>query len=105
MSWIHLDDWVGLVLWLLENDTLRGPVNLTAPQPVRNRQFARALGRAMGRPSLLPVPAFALRLMLGELADTALLSGQRVLPAAALAAGFSFRYPDVDSALRAIYTR
>ena len=59
----------------------------------------------MGRPSLLPVPAFALRLMLGELADTALLSGQRVLPAAALAAGFSFRYPDVDSALRAIYTR
>ena len=105
MSWIHLDDWVGLVLWLLENDTLRGPVNLTAPQPVRNRELARALGRAMGRPSLLPVPAFALRLMLGELADTALLSGQRVLPAAALAAGFSFRYPDVDSALRAIYTR
>jgi uncharacterized protein (TIGR01777 family) len=105
MSWIHLDDWVGLVLWLLENDTLRGPVNLTAPQPVRNRELACALGRAMGRPSLLPVPAFALRLMLGELADTALLSGQRVLPAAALAAGFSFRYPDVDSALRAIYTR
>jgi uncharacterized protein (TIGR01777 family) len=103
LSWIHRDDWVNLVRWAIDEATVSGPLNLTAPQPVRNRDFAQALGRAMGRPSLLPVPAFALRAALGELADTALLTGQRVLPAVAAAKGFSFRYPDLDRALAAIY--
>ena len=103
VSWIHRDDWVGIVLCAIHEAAISGPINLTAPEPVRSAGFARTLGRAMGRPSFLPVPAFALRLALGELADTALLSGQRVLPAVALASGFSFRYPVLDAALGAIY--
>lgn len=100
-SWIHRADWVEAVKFLMEHPEARGPYNLTAPQPVRNAEFARILGRVLGRPSWLPVPAFALRLAFGEGADF-LLTGQFVRPRRLLEAGFRFRYPDLESALRAI---
>lgn len=100
-SWIHRADWVEAVKFLMERPEAQGPYNLTAPQPVSNAEFARTLGRVMGRPSWLPVPAFALRLLFGEGADF-LLTGQFVLPRRLQEAGFSFRYPDLESALRAI---
>ena len=103
MSWVHRDDWVALVMWAMEQSALVGPLNLTAPEPVRNVEFARELGHALGRPSFMPAPAFALRLALGELADTALLSSQRVLPAIAARSGFGFRYPGLRDALQSIY--
>ena len=103
-SWIHVDDWVSLVRWAIETPQTSGPVNLTAPQPVTNREFARTLGEVLHRPSLLPAPALALRLLLGEMADALILSGQRVVPAAATAGGFRFRYETLDAALRAIYS-
>jgi uncharacterized protein (TIGR01777 family) len=104
VSWIHVDDWVSLVILAMERPTVAGPLNLTAPEPVRSKEFAAALGTALHRPSALATPAFALRLALGrELADTALLSGQRVLPARALSEGFEFRYARVQDALAAIY--
>ena len=81
-----------MVMWAMNRPTLVGPVNITAPEPVRNGDFAR-LGRVLHRPSFVPTPALALRLALGELADTALLSSLRVLPEAAMAEGFMFRYP------------
>jgi uncharacterized protein (TIGR01777 family) len=103
LSWIHRDDWVALVAWAIERATTTGPLNLTAPEPLRNRDFAHTLGRVIHRPALIPTPAFALQLAFGELADTALLASQRVLPARAMAEGFAFRYPQLEGALRAIY--
>ncbi|MCS6964584.1 TIGR01777 family oxidoreductase [Thermoflexus sp.] len=103
-SWIHRADWVEAVKFLMEHPEARGPYNLTAPRPVRNAEFARILGRVLGRPSWLPVPAFALRLAFGEGADF-LLTGQFVRPRRLLEAGFRFRYPDLESALRAILQR
>ncbi len=100
-SWIHRADWVEAVKFLMERPDARGPYNLTAPQPVSNAEFSRILGRVLGRPSWLPVPAIALRLVFGEGADF-LLTGQFVLPQRLLKAGFTFRYPDLESALRAI---
>ena len=102
-SWIHRDDWTRMVRWAIDTDTIKGPLNLTAPSPVRNREFAHAVGGALHRPALAPAPAIALRLMLGEMADAMILSGQRVLPAKATRNGFEFQYPDLDSALRRIY--
>ncbi len=101
--WIHRDDWIGLVQWAIASPGVRGAINATAPHPVTNAEFARALGRAMHRPSFMPAPAFALRLLLGEMADALLLSGQNAAPDAATRAGFSFRYADVNDALRAIF--
>ena len=103
VSWVHRDDWIAMVIWAMERTTVTGPFNLTAPEPVRNSELARELGTAMGRPSFVPAPAFALRLVLGELADTALLSSQRVKPAVAMAGGFMFRYPALHEAFRSIY--
>jgi uncharacterized protein (TIGR01777 family) len=100
MSWISLDDAVGAVLHLLSTDTLRGAVNTTAPEPVTNRDFTRALGRVLGRPTPFPVPAAVLRLVLGEMADSTLLTSARVLPSRLLESGYRFRYPDLESALR-----
>lgn len=98
-SWIHLTDEVGLVRFALENERVSGPLNATAPEPVRNRDFARALGRALHRPSLLPAPAFAVRLALGEMAVVALAS-QRVLPRKALELGYRFRFERIEPALQ-----
>ena len=99
MPWIHLDDWVSLVVWLIASPHARGAFNATAPVPVTNRDFTRALGRAVHRPAFIPVPAFALRILLGEFADS-LLTGQRAIPARAEEQGFTFRFTSVDDALR-----
>ena len=103
LSWIHREDWVSLVVFALENPAVRGPLNLTAPHPVTNRDFAQALGHAIQRPSLVPTPAFALRLVLGD-AATVVTKGQRVLPRRALDAGFTFRYPDLPAALGNLFS-
>jgi uncharacterized protein (TIGR01777 family) len=103
MSWIHLEDWVEMARWALRTD-VSGPLNLTAPHPVTNAEFTRALGAAMHRPTLFPVPAIALQVMLGkEFADALLLGGQRVLPARAERLGFQFRFATIESALRDIF--
>ncbi|HET7218846.1 MAG TPA: TIGR01777 family oxidoreductase [Vicinamibacterales bacterium] len=102
LSWIHRLDWIEIVRWIVTTASVAGPVNATAPHPVTNREFARALGRAMRRPSLLPVPGFALKLVLGEFADS-LLTGQRVIPARAQQAGYHFRYPDLQQAFRGLF--
>jgi uncharacterized protein (TIGR01777 family) len=103
LSWIHRIDWIEMVRWIIDTPSLDGAVNATAPVPVTNRQFARALGRAMHRPSLMPAPGFALRLVLGEMADPLVLTGQRVIPQCALSHGFHFRYPEIDLAFRGIF--
>ncbi len=103
MSWIHRDDLVRLICHCIANSALSGPVNGTAPAPVRNRDFTRALGKALHRPALLPVPALPLEWVLGDFAKELLLGGQRVLPEAALNSGFTYRYPQLDAALKAIF--
>jgi uncharacterized protein len=102
--WIHREDWIGLVRWVMQA-AVSGPLNATAPHPVTNADFARALGRAMHRPAFIPAPAFALRLLLGEMAHALLLSGQNAVPARALSEGFRFAYPKLDEALAAIFAR
>jgi uncharacterized protein (TIGR01777 family) len=99
LSWVHHADIVGILLLALDNGAAQGPLNGTAPQPVTNREFAKAFGRALNRPAFLPTPGFALYLMLGEVAEL-LTAGQRVLPRRAQALGYAFRFPDIDSALR-----
>jgi uncharacterized protein (TIGR01777 family) len=99
MSWIHRDDLVSLFVFALQNPAAKGPINGTAPNPVTMKEFAKALGRALHRPSLFPAPAAAVRLLLGEM-STVVLDGQRVLPRKALALGFTFRFPEVEPALR-----
>ena len=102
MSWIHRDDWVSLVRWAVAEPGLDGPLNATAPHPVTNAEFARTLGRVLRRPASLPMPGFALRLLMGEMADALLLSGQRVTPHRALTLGFRFGYDRLDAALAAL---
>ena len=102
MSWIHRDDLVRLICHCIADPALSGPVNAVAPEPVRNRDFVRALGRALHRPAVIPVPALPLRLVLGQFAEELLLGGQRVVPARAEASGFTFRYPRLEAALDAI---
>ena len=104
-SWISLADEVGAILHLLTAD-VSGPVNLTAPSPVTNREFARTLGSVLHRPSLLPVPRFGPALLMGgELADSLLYTGQKVLPRALQASGYSFQHDTLDVALRAVLGR
>ena len=99
LSWIHRDDWVSLISWLLRTESASGAFNGTSPAPVTNAEFSREVGRSLHRPSWLPVPGFALRLLVGEFADDGLIRGQRVLPRRALEAGFTFRYPQLEAAL------
>jgi uncharacterized protein (TIGR01777 family) len=99
MSWVHRDDVIGMMEWALAHPEVSGPVNATAPQPVTMRAFCGALGRVLRRPSWAPVPAVALRLLLGEMAEV-ILTGQRVLPRAALDHGYAFRYAELEPALR-----
>lgn len=98
MPWIHLADQVGAIRFLLAREDASGPFNLTAPRPLTNRDFSRALGKALRRPSLLPAPGFALRLALGEMA-VLLLKGQRAVPQRLLELGYSFRFPEAGAAL------
>jgi len=98
MSWVTRADAVSALRFALRHPTLRGPVNVTAPDPVRNAEFTRALGRAVGRPTFVAAPSFVLRLALGEMADVTLLTSQRAVPAALEAAGFTFEAPTIDRA-------
>jgi hypothetical protein len=101
MSWIHLDDWVAMMTWVIANAAVTGPVNATAPGPVPNAEMARAIGRALHRPAIAPVPAVVLKAVFGQLATDTLLKGQRVMPRQAIERGFQFRYPTIDEAVRA----
>ncbi|MFN2135228.1 MAG: TIGR01777 family oxidoreductase, partial [Candidatus Promineifilaceae bacterium] len=98
-SWVHIADTVSALRFLLEQNSAQGAFNVTAPNPVTNKEFGRVLGTVLNRPSLLPVPAFALNLALGEVATT-VLDGQRVVPERLLEQGFSFAYPQLEGALR-----
>ena len=98
-SWIALQDVIGAVVHILADAAIAGPVNLTAPQPVTQSEFARTLGQVLHRPAVLPAPAWALRLAVGEMADQALLASARVIPATLTAQGYRFRFPELRSAL------
>jgi uncharacterized protein (TIGR01777 family) len=100
MSWIHRDDLIGLTGWALTNSAVRGPINATAPTPVTMREFARRVGQVLHRPSWAPVPGAVVKLLLGEVAEV-LLTGQRVMPEAALRLGYRFQYRDLTAALEA----
>jgi uncharacterized protein len=99
LPWIHIDDEIALILWALDDDSVSGVLNAAAPNPVTNREFSKALGRALNRPALFPVPKFAVAAIRGrELADT-VAGGARVIPRRALDLGFEFRHPEIDEAL------
>jgi uncharacterized protein (TIGR01777 family) len=100
MSWVHVEDVVGVILHAMEKPSVSGPVNVAAPTPVRNREFAKTLAQILHRPAFLPAPAFGLKVLLGEFAD-ALLASQRVLPARIQKSGYKFRHPTLEEALRA----
>jgi uncharacterized protein (TIGR01777 family) len=99
-SWMALDDTVSVMKFVLENDSLSGPVNLVSPQAVTNYEFTKTLGKVLSRPTIFPMPAFAARLALGEMADELLLSSTRVVPTKLEQAGFQFAYPQLEPALR-----
>ena len=101
--WIHRTDWLTLAQWAVENPAVSGPLNVTAPTPVTNRAFATALGRAIHRPAWMPTPGFTLKLLLGEMAEGLLLSGQRAVPEKAERLGFRFRFPQLDTALADLF--
>jgi uncharacterized protein (TIGR01777 family) len=105
MGWIALDDVLGIVQHVLRSASLRGPVNAVAPNPVTNREFTRILGLVLRRPAVIPAPAFALKLLLGHMAEEALLAGAKVVPAKLLASSYPFRYPSLEGALRHLLGR
>ena len=102
MSWIHIDDEIGILLWALDQDKVSGTVNATAPNPVTNRELSQALGRALGRPAVLPVPGITLDLMFGREFGAVLRGGQRVMPRRALDLGYEFRFTEIDGALKSL---
>jgi hypothetical protein len=102
MSWIHIDDAVGIILKIMEKNEINGPVNVTAPNPVSNKIFTKTLGRILHRPALAAVPAFVLRLLLGEVADELLLTGQKVIPLKITDSGYRFHYPELADAFKNI---
>jgi uncharacterized protein len=102
ISWIALPDAIRVIEFALDTSSLSGPVNLVAPNPVTNAEFTRALGQTLNRPALLRVPAFGLRLAIGEMAQATILCSNRVLPASLSAAGFNFEYPEIEAALKAV---
>jgi uncharacterized protein (TIGR01777 family) len=100
MSWIALDDVVGVIQHAIVTDALQGPTNAAAPRAVTNQEFTKTLGKVLGRPTVMPLPAFAARLMFGEMADELLLASARIQPTKLLASGYRFRYPELEDALR-----
>jgi uncharacterized protein (TIGR01777 family) len=105
MSWIALDDVVSAIQHALVTDALQGPTNAVAPQAVTNQEFTKTLGKVLGRPTAIPLPAFAARLMFGEMADELLLASTRVQPTKLLASGYQFRYPELEAALQHVLAR
>jgi uncharacterized protein (TIGR01777 family) len=101
-SWIHMSDLIGAIEFLISKDDLDGPFNFTAPEPVRNADFSKTLGRTLGRPAIMPAPAFVIRLLMGEMGG-ALLNSQRAVPDRLKLAGFRFQFPDADSALANLF--
>jgi uncharacterized protein (TIGR01777 family) len=99
VSWVHIEDEVGILLWALDDEKVSGTINSTAPNPVTNRELSKALGRALGRPAVMPVPGIALDLMYGGEFGHVLRGGQRVVPRRATDLGYAFRFTDIDSAL------
>jgi uncharacterized protein (TIGR01777 family) len=104
-SWISLEDMVRAIVFLMDSPASNGPFNLASPNPERYATFAKSLGHVLGRPAALPAPAFALKLMFGDMAEETILANQRVVPARLAAAGFGFRHPRMDDALRAELSR
>jgi uncharacterized protein len=100
MSWIAIDDVVGSIVHCLQAETIGGPVNVVAPQPVTNAEFTKTLGQVLSRPTIFPMPAFAAKLVFGEMGEELLLGGQRVQPARLLESGYVFKYPELETALR-----
>lgn len=105
MSWVSIDDVVGIIAHALMTESFSGAANAVAPNPVTNREFTKTLGRVLKRPTLFPAPAFALRLLVGELADEALLASAKVVPGKLLQSGYSFRYPGLEEALRHVLAK
>ena len=104
-SWVVIDDVVGTILHALEEDSLKGPVNVAVPEPLTNAEYTRTLGRVLGRPTIFPLPAPAARVMLGQVADELLLASQRIEPARLKETGYSYRYPELEGALRYLLGR
>lgn len=102
VSWITLEDLIGVIRRAIEDESLRGPVNAVAPQALTNEEFTKAIGRALGRPTFFAMPAFAARLAFGETADALLLASTRVEPARLKEAGYQFKHPEIDGALRSV---
>jgi uncharacterized protein len=100
VSWVHIDDEIGILLWALDNEKVSGIVNSTAPNPVTNKVFSKALGKAINRPAVLPIPGITLDLMYGNEFGAVLRGGQRVMPRRALDLGYKFKHPDLDEALK-----
>lgn len=105
MSWVSIDDVVGAMLFVIENERIDGPVNITAPGVVSNREFAKSLGKALGRPAILPLPGFMVRFFFGEMGESLLLGGAPVVPKRLQDAGFKFRHAQLDSALADLLSR
>lgn len=105
MSWIALDDVVGGIQFALANDSIKGPVNFVAPVPVTNAEFTKTLGKVLSRPTVLPIPAFAIKLLFGEMGEALLLGGQRVAPERLIEAGYAFQYSVLDSALHHVLNK
>ena len=102
MSWVHMNDLVGVILHVINNKDIKGAINGTAPNPITNKVFTSTLASVLKRPAFLPVPGFVLKLMLGQMADELLLSGQRVMPRKILDAGYIFQYKELENALREV---
>ncbi len=100
MPWIHIDDEVGILLWALDDERVSGAVNASAPNPATNRDFSKALGRALGRPAIVPIPGFVLDLKFGSEFGAVLRGGQRAVPKRAQELGYEFKHPDLDEALK-----
>jgi len=103
VSWIHIDDEVGILLWAVENERVSGVVNATAPHPVTNKVFSKALGKALGRPAVVPVPGLTVDLIYGKEFGRVLRGGQRVMPRRALDLGYQYRHPELDEALKDLF--
>lgn len=105
MPWIHVDDWVRLVLWLLDNDERAGAYNGTAPNPATNAEFSKALGRVLGRPAVMPIPKLAMKLRFGDELGEVVAGGQRAIPRRAVDEGFEFAFGELEPALRDLLAR